>query len=60
MAHDIDMGQNREVRFYIDSGNTDDSFTIDSTTGIVSTAQTLDREVRTYNYCFKMEESADY
>nr|XP_039265780.1 protein dachsous-like [Styela clava] len=44
-AHDIDSLENGEVRYYIDSGNTDRSFLIHDVTGIVTTALTLDREI---------------
>lgn len=44
-AHDIDSNGNGEVRYYINSGNVDQSFQVDPLTGIVTTALTLDREV---------------
>ena len=43
-ANDLDIGNNANVSFAIMSGNTDDTFIINSTTGIIFLQGSLDRE----------------
>ena len=45
-ASDADIGVNAAFQFSILSGNVDDSFSIDSDTGVLSTSKPLDREQR--------------
>jgi len=44
-AFDKDSGANGDVRYYINSGNVDGAFKIDSVSGVLSTNRKLDREV---------------
>ncbi|XP_076844234.1 protocadherin Fat 4 isoform X2 [Brachyhypopomus gauderio] len=47
-ASDADEGTNGQIRFSITSGNENGDFRIDSVTGVISVAKTLDREVRAW------------
>lgn len=46
-AKDKDIGENGDVRYRITSGNTDNTFSIDSITGAISLLKPLDHEVIT-------------
>ncbi len=44
-ASDIDVGENAEIKYSIYSGNFGNNFAIDASTGILSVAKDLDREI---------------
>ncbi|KFO09801.1 Protocadherin-23, partial [Balearica regulorum gibbericeps] len=46
IAKDPDEGRNGEVTYHILSGNENKSFVLDKTTGLLTTAQLLDREIQ--------------
>ena len=48
LCSDADQGQNEVIAYSISSGNTNSSFAVDSSTGEVTLASTLNREAQAY------------